>query len=45
MISEKMFGPEGLLAVELPAYEHRPSQQEMSAVVAATMAPSLGRTR
>lgn len=33
MISERMFGPEGLLAKDLPAYEHRPSQQEMSAAV------------
>lgn len=33
VISEKMFGPEGVLAHDLPTYEHRPSQQEMSTAV------------
>ncbi|MDH4099791.1 MAG: ATP-dependent DNA helicase [Nitrospirota bacterium] len=33
MVSERIFGPDGLLARELSGYEHRRSQQEMSGAV------------
>jgi ATP-dependent DNA helicase DinG len=39
MIMEKIFGPEGLLAVSLPDYERRPGQQTMALAVAQALAP------